>query len=172
MIIRLSEIDNEVTMRGEMDGSCFVNQGLSDFRFVTPVAYDITARKIDKSIRIRGSIDSTLMLSCSRCLDLYEFPVSTEFDVELEPVSMAPDAHEVELKKEEMDIGYFEGDEIDLQPIIYEEILLVLPMMPLCKDDCQGICDICGKNRNNEVCACRHGSQTLLGEKLQSFLKQ
>lgn len=171
MIIRLSEIDNEVTIRGDMDGSRFVNQGLSDFRFVTPVAYHMTVKKIDKSVRIRGSIDCTLMLSCSRCLDLYEFPVSTEVDMELEPVSMVPDAHELELRKEEMDVTYFEGDEIDLEPLVYEEILLTLPMMPLCKDDCQGICDICGKNRNSEVCACRRGSQTLLGEKLQTFLK-
>jgi len=69
-----------------------------------------------------------------------------------------------------MDVYYFEGDEIDLDPFIYEEVLLDMPSRPVCSEDCKGLCGICGKNRNFEACDCHETSRTLLGEKLKSFL--
>ena len=171
MILRLSEIDNDIMMSGETDGARLIEGKECDFRFLTPVKYHLTVRKLKRGLRISGSIDCTLMLSCSRCLEEFPFVVTAEMDIELEPKDLLPGAHEMELRKEDMDVEYFEKDEIDLEPLIYEEILLSIPMMPLCRDECGGICEVCGKNRNTEECTCERPSGTLLGEKLKKLLQ-
>ncbi len=170
MIIRLSEIDNEVRVRGEMEPQAFPASEGGEFRFVTPVKYDVTVKKIEGGARVRGSLDCGLSLVCSRCLEEFPFTVAAELDCELEPKTLMPEANEMELSRDEMDIDYFEGDEIDLAALLHQEILLAIPMMPLCKEECLGLCGICGRNRNAEECRCEEPPRSVLAEKLKSFL--
>jgi len=93
-----------------------------------------------------------------------------DMDIRLVPKTEIPQAPEFELKDEDMNVYYYEGDEIDLDPFIYEEVLLDMPFRPICSVDCKGLCGICGKNKNIEICNCNETSRTLLGEKLKSFL--
>ena len=53
-----------------------------------------------------------------------------------------------------MVVGYYEGDRLDLGEVIREQVLLGLPLKPLCREDCQGLCPRCGKNRNAGPCGC------------------
>ena len=96
--------------------------------------------------------------------------ITMDMDIKLTPKTEIPQASEFELKDEDMDVYYYEGDEIDLDPFIYEEVLLDMPSRPICSEDCQGLCGVCGKNKNLESCNCSETSRTLLGEKLKSFL--
>ena len=96
--------------------------------------------------------------------------LTSDMDIRLTPKAEIPQAAELELRDEDMDVYYYDGDEIDLDPFIYEEVLLNMPLRPICKDECQGLCAICGKNKNLETCDCHETSRTLLGEKLKSFL--
>ena len=104
-----------------------------------------------------------------RCLDDFPFEIQANLSAEL--VRKAPvNETELELTGEEMDVYYFEGDEIDLGELVYEEVLLNIPMKPVCREDCKGLCDICGRNRNIEECFCNNVSYTLLKEKLNTYL--
>jgi uncharacterized protein len=170
MIIRLSEIENEMHFAGEIEGSRFMGGENPDFLCVTPVRYNLLVRRTEQAIRITGSVRCALSLICARCTEEYSFPVDTALDVELEPASLLPANTELELRRDDMDVEYYEGEEIDLEPLIYEEVLLNIPMMPLCREDCLGLCNVCGKNRNDEACQCEQTSPTVLGEKLKSFL--
>ena len=90
--------------------------------------------------------------------------------IKLVPRTELPDAPEMELHGEDLDVYYYEGDEIDVDPFVYEEVMLNMPVRPLCSEACKGICPQCGKNRNTEKCDCPEAPLSLLGEKLKSFL--
>ena len=62
---------------------------------------------------------------------------------------------EIELAAEDMEIDFQEGEEVDLDEIIREQIHLFLPMKFICREDCSGLCPTCGVNLNNTDCRCR-----------------
>jgi uncharacterized protein len=170
MIVKLSEIDDTLTVKGTMEDTQHTLVEKGGFTLFSPVAYELTVRKIEAGASIKGTISCVLALLCARCLEEFSLPVSARLDIELiAKTSMSGDS-ELELTGDEMDVSYFEGDEIDLSSLVYEELLLNIPMRPLCTEDCRGLCGSCGKNRNYEVCFCDSAPQMLLGEKLKSFL--
>ncbi len=169
MIVRLSEIEDGAVLEGEIDGSRLKRAEDEDFNFLTPIGYRLVVKKFENGARVEGLLQCSLSLKCSRCLDEFTYPVRAALDVEL--VRKAPvEGTEIELTSDEMDVYYFEGDEIDLDPLLYEEVLLSVPIQPLCREDCRGLCDICGINKNLEECHCGEVSNTLLAEKLKTFL--
>jgi uncharacterized protein len=62
---------------------------------------------------------------------------------------------EVELSDRDVVVGYYEGDRLDLGEVVREQVLLGLPLKPLCREDCHGLCPRCGKNRNAGACGCK-----------------
>ena len=170
MIIKLSDIEGKLVIKGEMANSVFENIGEKQFTMESPVFFELLVTKQDDSIRITGPVKSAVTLTCSRCLEEFAYTLDTYLDIELVPTMLVPQGAEVELRADDLNIYYYEGDEIDLDPLIYDEVLLNLPMMPLCREDCAGLCHTCGKNRNVESCSCNNPVSTVLGEKLKKFL--
>jgi DUF177 domain-containing protein len=64
-------------------------------------------------------------------------------------------ADSVELAPDDLDVDFYDTDEIDLGTVIETETTLALPMKPLCRDECQGLCPVCGGNRNLVQCSCQ-----------------
>lgn len=171
MIIKLYDIQEGISVRGALDASTFKRPEDSDISFVSPVDYELKIEKAGNSIWIRGPVRARLSLTCARCLEQFTFSVASRLDMELLPRNEAPRIPEVELKTEEMDIYYFEGEEIDTDPYVFEEIMLNIPVKALCAESCKGICPTCGKNLNIEECRCKKTGPTILTEKLNAFLK-
>ena len=71
------------------------------------------------------------------------------------PNSEVVSEDEVEIDAGEVEIGFYQGDGIELGDILLEQVLLALPMQRVCNDLCKGICPVCGKNRNETACDCR-----------------
>lgn len=120
-------------------------------------AYTVTLRIspiAGASFRVRGRVKSSPILECSRCLRSFEFPIDIDFDFELAPSSSLGPEPEHELERSELDIEFYEGDEIDSQEIIREQILLALPMVPLHSEQCKGLCPVCGTDLNIADCGC------------------
>ncbi|HBA55992.1 YceD family protein [Syntrophorhabdus aromaticivorans] len=170
MIIRLADIDDEFVARGEMDRSVFSDLEENHVSLVSPVGFELKVRKAGDRVRIEGPIRCVIAVTCARCLDKFSYPMDTYLDIELAPSAGAPQATEFELRSDDLDVYYYEGDEIEIDPFVYDEVLLNVPVRPLCREDCAGLCQTCGKNRNYETCSCDHSANTALGEKLKSFL--
>jgi len=170
LIIKLSDIEDRLVLKGEMTNKAFENLGEKQFTMESPVLYELLVAKQEGSIRITGPVKSTVTLTCSRCLEEFSCSFNTHLEIELAPKELLPQGAEVELRADDLDIYFYDGDEIDLDPLIYDEVLLNLPIMPLCREDCAGLCHACGKNRNFEPCSCSQAANTVLGEKLKNFL--
>jgi uncharacterized protein len=93
-------------------------------------------------------------LSCIRCLK----PIveDSSADVELLLLTERPPlvSGEHELHEDDLGVLYVEGEELDMGPLLLEQLQLNVPMKPLCRDDCKGLCPVCGKDRNTESCDC------------------
>lgn len=172
MIIKLYDIEESVSVKGALDGSTFKRPEDTDIAFLSPVEYELTVQKVEDSIWVRGPVETQLSLTCDRCLDRFAFSVKSRLDIELRPRQKASLATEVELKTDEMDVYYFEGEELDIDPYVFEEVMLNIPIKALCSESCKGICPSCGKNLNLEACRCEKADTTALGEKLKSFFKE
>ncbi|MEN6607705.1 MAG: DUF177 domain-containing protein, partial [Bryobacteraceae bacterium] len=72
-----------------------------------------------------------------------------------EPADSVPHSEELEVGAGESDLDFYEGEGLELELVLREQVLLALPMQRVCRADCKGICPVCGQNRNNVECNCR-----------------
>jgi uncharacterized protein len=124
-----------------------------DFTVVAPVEFDVEVRKDRSKVRLAGRLATRLELECGRCLDPFEVPIDTTFDSLFLPATEVGGDEEV--GSDDLGVSYYKNDVIDLGDVIREQLYLALPMKPLCRDDCRGLCPVCGANRNREACACQ-----------------
>ena len=133
-----------------------IDQG--ECKFVTPINTVLAASRIDEMIRVNGNVTTQVRLSCGRCLQEYETPLKSRFDLtyvnRIPEIQTDEEQDEVEISVEEMGLIYFEGEEINLKDGIQEQVILALPIKPLCSKDCKGLCPGCGKDLNQDDCDC------------------
>lgn len=105
-------------------------------------------------VRIRGHLKVRMRADCDRCLEPADFPVDSNFDLFYRPVTEAVREEDVEIDAGESEIAFYEGDGIELKDVLREFVLLAMPMQRVCRQECQGICPVCGQNRNLVRCGC------------------
>lgn len=125
-----------------------------EFRQVEPLEVRGTAELVDGQIRVTGTLHTRLEMVCARCLDPVTEEVSREFDLFYRPMNGIAREEEVHLRRDDTEIGFFEGEGLFLTDVLAEQINLALPMKVICRSDCRGLCPHCGVNLNNEECRC------------------
>lgn len=103
---------------------------------------------------VDGSLRTSLRITCSRCAGEFSYPVKSEFYCQQEPLRESDMETEAVLHRGDMDIDHYTGDEVELNDIFREQVILAMPMHPLCKADCRGLCPKCGQNLNIRKCDC------------------
>ena len=140
-----------------------------DFRVVSPVELAGELRKDGTKVRLVGRLATTLECGCSRCLDAFHVPVDARFDLMFLPVSENTGGGEHGIEEDDLGVSYYRDDTIDLGEVMREQFYLALPMKPLCREDCRGLCPVCGVNRNREACSCTNEWQDPRLEALRRF---
>ncbi len=131
-------IDYTVDMSGvEMDGV---------YPFVSPVHVQGELRAFASSAELQVTVRYTFSMPCNRCLA----ETKKEFVHSISHVLVN------KLNEEEDFDDYIvvEGDQLDLDELIYSDVLLLTPSKYVCREDCKGLCPICGKNLNEGDCTC------------------
>lgn len=129
----------------------------ADYTLKAPVELSARVTREKARVTIAGTATTTLELSCGRCLEGFALPVTAQFDLEYLPAGDAPPGgDEVEVTDEDINTAYYRDGQIDLGELIHEQLYLALPMKPLCKDECLGLCPVCGASRNTTPCSCEH----------------
>ncbi|HUI82237.1 MAG TPA: DUF177 domain-containing protein [Bryobacteraceae bacterium] len=110
-------------------------------------------------IRVRGQYRVEMAAQCDRCLGQARFPLDAPFDLFYRPMIEIARDEEVAIDEAETELGFYEGDGMELEDILREQVLLALPMQRVCSGACKGICPVCGKNRNETACDCKLATQ-------------
>jgi uncharacterized protein len=125
-----------------------------EFRLVGAVDLVADAVRDARQVRLTGRLTAPLECDCGRCLEPFPVPVDVPFDLLFLPASENRGEAEREVADDDLGVAYYREDAIDLAEVMREQFYLALPMKPLCRDDCRGLCPVCGLNRNRETCSC------------------
>src|SRR5215216_1693458 len=127
-------------------------------RLVSEAKVEGSATRKGEQVRLRGTIRTEAELLCDRCLAPERAPLAVEFDTSFIPQEVeAVKAENVELQAEDLILSAYEGDAVDLDELVREQILLGLPSRHLCREDCKGLCQRCGADLNAGQCSCEQG---------------
>lgn len=139
-------------------------------RFLTPLDLEFTAVREYDHIRVDGRVDLDVNLSCSRCLASFDTHVGSSFTIFYTKSSDAvhPD-EEVELGEKELASAVYDGDEIDVTGEVAEHVLIELPLKPLCREECKGLCTQCGVDLNSGSCGCKKQTGSLAFSALKNL---
>jgi uncharacterized protein len=138
------------------------------FRVMRPVELVMTVQKDDDLFQLVGNVRAEIELSCSRCLEPFSMHIDAPFDLRYLPqhLNMSGSGEEgaegedddiqgEEVGGDDLTTAFYRDDQIDLVQLVREQLYLLLPMKPLHKEDCKGLCPNCGTNLNETTCECQ-----------------
>jgi uncharacterized protein len=126
------------------------------FRFLSPITIDLHLSCGGSAIVMKSRISAKAEWLCARCLDPFVSNLSSEFTTTLKPKpSNFEMPEEVELRREDLETEFYDGEEVEVTHLVQDQILLTLPQKAVCREECRGLCPRCGKNLNREVCHCK-----------------
>ncbi len=128
--------------------------------------------KRGNEVFIKGIVNGEIELQCSRCLKDYIMPIKTIFEITYHPIEILNKEELVELKRDEMDVDFYREGQIDTEDIIRDQILLNIPMKPLCSENCKGLCPVCGSDLNEIKCGCEKKEIDPRFDILQTLLRR
>jgi len=123
-------------------------------RLSEPPAISGRIRKADRKVKLDGRVVARAQLECDRCLKLIDVPVDTHFRVEYVTTEQYLASQVAELAEEDMQLSVFDGEAIDIDEVVNEQLLLAVPTRAICENSCKGLCPVCGANRNDADCGC------------------
>lgn len=172
VISQLSEGENRFHFESPKDGwvkTVIAEVGKGGYRVKSEMEIDLNLTKLEPDYYLRGKMKFGVEQNCDRCAEGFVLPVDHSFDVALAHVSVKAKKAELTDESEELDINFFEGNEIELVPVIEEQFFLSLPYQSICREECKGICQQCGKNLNVAECACQKNRKLTPFSVLQSY---
>jgi uncharacterized protein len=123
-------------------------------KLTAPATVNGKIRLAGNEVFVNGHVDTRAQVECDRCLKLIELPVNADFELEYITGSEYETSAVAELTEAEMSVAVFDGEALDIDEIVKEQILLAVPTRMLCREDCKGICPQCGVDRNTGECNC------------------
>jgi uncharacterized protein len=144
----------ELSYREDVDElNVRLSRGTQDYRLPAALGVDLEYYRAGLELFFEGALRGDVVGTCARCLDEYTFALDQAFRFVLTPRAAAAD-EPAALSADDLMLSYYEGDEVDLTPLVYEQAILALPTRPLCREGCEGLCPRCGANRNQGACGC------------------
>jgi uncharacterized protein len=123
---------------------------------VGPIDWEGSISEKDGEVRFVGRLSARVEQACVRCLDPVRHEIDRRFDLFFERREEAhfDSGDEVKLEEADTDTSFLVGAEFPVDEVIREQIVLALPMKPLCRAECRGLCATCGRNLNQGACGC------------------
>ncbi|MBA3014998.1 MAG: DUF177 domain-containing protein [Proteobacteria bacterium] len=157
MKILFDEIPETGLTLGIHDASWFPE---GDWSSVGPVQADLLMTRRNRQVVLDGRLQFVIRVECDCCLEAYEDRYDECFQIEFEYLPSddpywSVDAGEHECPEEEMDVVFIREPALNVENILEQQVLLMLPVKRVCSDNCRGLCSHCGKNLNKAPCTCR-----------------
>ena len=164
MLISLSEImsvpNQTKRMEIPVEMADFLMDGVK-YEFVSKPPFELAVTNLgERRVKLEGGMKIVLNIPCSRCLEDVQVDFDIEIDEEVDFKQLEEDPDQLDEKT------YITGYNLDVERLIYNEMLIGFPLQTLCKEDCRGICKVCGVNLNRETCSC---DQTVQDPRMAAF---
>ena len=146
----LSHMDDAQAVECMLDDDRYV-QGSSTYSILNKKPFTLNLSNVmGRKLTVSGSTEMTLAVPCDRCLEDVEvtLPINIDYEFAIDQEQIVPDADE--------EYSFFSEDyrELNLDAMVHDEILVNWPDKVLCREDCKGICPVCGQNLNDKDCGC------------------
>lgn len=125
--------------------------------------------QVIKDIRLNGKVATSIELPCARCLEPVVQDVDRSFDLLYRPLGSDAGKEEMSVTAVDAEIGYYQGNGLELEDALREQVILAIPLRVLCREDCKGLCPQCGTNLNTEQCSCAEPVQDPRWEALKEL---
>ena len=127
-----------------------------EYTVAAPVHLVMEVHRDGEAYRVTGRVQTRLQLACGRCLEPFEIPIDSPFELRYVPEAPAgAEGDEREVEEDDLTTAFYREDAIDLGELMHEQFVLALPMKPLCSDACKGLCVQCGTNLYKGTCECK-----------------
>lgn len=148
-------VDREYSSPVEVFPELVTHAQTSRFNFISPLKFRIRLQRAGTLVELDGQLDFRVEEVCGRCLASFGERIESSFALTFTPPRESdPELEERELETEELGLLTYDGEQIDLHDPLQEQVLISLPISPLCKDECLGLCPECGVNLNETRCDC------------------
>jgi uncharacterized protein len=152
--VQVADIPEEGLRVDVDDCSCFPER---EFARLDDFKASIFFSRLAGRVMVSGSISVSIVLECDRCLEEFALPEKIDFKLalELEKEDQTLTLADHEIDRKEMDVIFLTEPVIDVDDMLYQQVVLALPQKSLCRSDCRGVCGNCGADLNREECRCR-----------------
>ncbi len=125
-----------------------------DLKIIGPVTGHVRMRRVNQGLLVDGWVDLRLDFTCTRCLKQFEQPMHITFEERFYPTVDVVTGTPLPPAEEDDVFSIDEHHQIDLTEAIRQTVLLAIPMVTLCQEDCAGLCAQCGHDLNLGPCNC------------------
>ncbi|MFO7985754.1 MAG: DUF177 domain-containing protein [Desulfatiglandaceae bacterium] len=115
----------------------------------------ITIYREGRSYTVEGNLEGRFKVRCDRCLEPYTLELQPNFRLVLDRGPLDYGQSEYGLMQEDLSVRFIDDPELNVDEIVREQIYLSLPIKCLCREDCAGLCPVCGRNLNLDTCSCQ-----------------
>lgn len=131
-----------------------IDSQTGDVVFDRPITGDVEIARDLHTVRLRGALQTSMPLSCGRCLVVFRQPLRAHLKEEflVDPVPPSANPGQRALGREDFLLPLGADLMLDVSEAVRQHLLLALPMVPLCRPDCRGLCPQCGTNWNEKDC--------------------
>lgn len=119
-----------------------------------PISGSVKLTRTNRGILAQGILKTSVPSECGRCLKQFDYPLTFNLEEEFFPVIDVNSGVALEIPEEPGSFMIDEHHILNLDEAIRQNALLAIPMKPLCKEKCKGICQTCGKDLNRGKCGC------------------
>lgn len=130
-----------------------------DLPVCDPVKIKLHLAQAGDRVRLLGTVSSALVRTCSRCDSEFVAPLEAGIEEYFIPAHSPEARFNQALSAEEMNVFTYEDNHIDLVEVIRQNLISAIPMRPLCKEDCKGLCPFCGQDLNLKDCGCAESTK-------------
>ncbi len=156
---RVYTVDEMAALPGEEWESCYVTGRVHLLR-------------THRGILVTGNLQTKVAETCGRCLESYDQDLTLPLEEEFFPTIDVMTGLPVAVPEEDDPFFIDRSHMLDLLESVRQSVLVSVPMNPLCRPDCAGLCPVCGANRNLSPCSCETGSLDPRWGTLGQFLQR
>lgn len=139
-------------LRAPIEGTVELNS--DDIAILEPVSGDVRLQRTNQGVLATGEFATSVQLECVRCLEPFQLPMQVAFSEMFVPTLDVVTGQAMPRVDEDDVFPIDAHHHLNLAEPIRQQIILEAPMQPLCREDCGGLCPVCGKNRNVDPCNC------------------